>query len=85
MALTEAKTIDQITVTENGIVLVREATRVLRDGTQIAETYHRWSFAPGSDVSEMPQNVQNIAATVWTPEVIAEHEAQIANSNLQGN
>lgn len=80
MALTETKTIDQITVTENGTLLVREATRVLRDGTQIAETYHRWSFSPGSDVSEMPQNVQDIAETAWTPEVIAAYEAQIANS-----
>lgn len=82
MALTETKTIDQITVTENGTLLVREATRVLRDGTQIAETYHRWSFTPGSDVSAMPQNVQDIAATAWTPEVIAAYEAQIANNTL---
>ena len=74
MALTETKTIDQITVTENGIVLVREATRVLRDGTQIAETYHRWSFAPGSDVSAMPENVQTICNAVWTPEVIEAYQ-----------
>lgn len=81
MALTETKIIDQITVTENGTLLVREATRVLRDGTQIAETYHRWSFAPGSDVSEMPQNVQDIAETAWTPEVIAEYQESLPTSN----
>lgn len=81
MALTETKTIDQITVTENGTVLVREATRVLRDGTQIAETYHRWSFTPGSDVSEMPDNVKAICSTAWTPEVIAAYQAQIEASN----
>lgn len=80
MALTETKTIDQITVTENGTVLVREATRVLRDGTQIAETYHRWSFTPGSDVSEMPANVQAICNTAWTPEVIAAYQAQLEAS-----
>ena len=84
MALTETKTIDQITVTENGIVLVREATRVLRDGTQIAETYHRWSFVPGSDVSAMPENVQAICSITWTPEVIAAYQAQIAASTLVG-
>lgn len=82
MALTETKIIDQITITENGTLLVREATRVLRDGQQIAETYHRWSFAPGSDVSTMPQNVQDIAAITWTPEVIDAYEAQAASKNL---
>jgi hypothetical protein len=70
MALTETKVIDQITVTENGTLLVREATRVLRDGEQIAQTYHRWSFAPGSDLSAMPQNVQDIANVAWTQEVL---------------
>lgn len=80
MALTETKTIDQITVTENGTVLVREATRVLRDDVQIAETYHRWSFTPGQDVSDMPANVQSICKTAWTKDVIAAYKAQVANS-----
>ena len=77
MALTETKVIDQITVTENGTLLVREATRVLRDGEQIAQTFHRWSFTPGSDLSEMPQNVKDIANVTWTPEVIAAYQAQV--------
>lgn len=75
--LTETKVIDRIEVTENGIVQVREATRISRDGEQIAQTYHRWAFAPGSDVSEMPANVQAIAAAAWTPEVIAAYQAQL--------
>ncbi len=76
MALTETKVIDQITVTENGTLLVREATRVVRDDVQIAQTFHRWSFTPGSDLSEMPQNVKDIANVTWTPEVIAAYQAQ---------
>ena len=51
MALTEQKVIDKIEVVENGTLQVREATRILKDGDQIAQTYHRWSFAPGSDIS----------------------------------
>ena len=82
MALTEQKVIDKIEVVENGTLQVREATRILKDGDQIAQTYHRWSFAPGSDISEMPANVQAIATAVWTPEVIAAYEAQVAaNAN----
>jgi hypothetical protein len=77
MALTETKVIDQITVTENGTLLVREATRVLRDGEQIAQTYHRWSFAPGSDLSAMPQNVQDIANVAWTQEVLEAYQASM--------
>lgn len=51
----------------------------MKDGVQIApDAYHRWSFAPGSDVSAMPQSVQDIANLVWTPEVIAEYKAKMA-------
>lgn len=70
MAIEEIKVIDKIEIIENGTIQVREATRILRDGEQIAQTYHRWSFAPGSDISEMPANVQAIAAVAWTEEVI---------------
>jgi len=77
MALTEQKVIDKIEVVENGTVQVREATRILKDGNQIAQTYHRWSFAPGSDISEMPANVQAIAAAAWTQEVIDAYKASL--------
>lgn len=85
MALTETKTIDQITITENGTLLVREVTRVLRDGNQIAETYHRWSFTPGSDVSAMPQNVQNIATAAWTSEVITTYQNTLNDGSINAN
>ena len=82
MTLTETKLIDKIEVVENGIVQVREATRISRDGEQIAQTYHRWSFTPGSDVSSMPANVQAIAQAAWTPEVIAAYQAQLEANRL---
>lgn len=81
MSLSETKTIDQITATENGTILVREATKVLRDGEQIAQTFHRWSFAPGSDVSEMPENVQTIANAVWTPEIIEAYKGSLKDAS----
>lgn len=80
MALEEIKVIDKIEIVENGILQVREATRILKNGTQIAQTYHRWSFAPGSDISEMPANVQAIASAAWTQEVIDAYNVQISNS-----
>ena len=82
MALTEIKVIDKIEVLENGTVQVREVTRIIKDGSEIAHTYHRWAFAPGSDVSEMPANVQAICNAAWTPEVISAYEAQQAANQI---
>jgi hypothetical protein len=82
MALTETKVVDKIEVLENGTVQVREVTRIMKDGAEIAHTYHRWAFAPGSDVSEMPSNVQAICAAAWTDEVIEAYEAQQAANQL---
>jgi hypothetical protein len=81
MALSEVKVIDKIEVVENGTLHVREATKIMKDSEEVARTYHRWSFAPGSDVSEMPANVQAIAAAAWTPEVISAYEAAQARMN----
>jgi hypothetical protein len=78
MALTETKVIDRIEVVENGIVQVREATCILKNGEEIAKTYHRWALTPGQDVSDQPANVQAIAAAAWTPEVIAAYQAKQA-------
>ena len=61
MSLTKTKVIDQITVTENGIVLYREATRIMEDGNQISQTYHRTSLIPGQDLTGQPSNVVAIA------------------------
>jgi len=83
MALTETKVIDQITVTENGTVLYREATRILKNGEQISQTFHRTSLTPGQDYSDQPDNVKAICAVAHTPAVIAAYEAQIeASRNL---
>ena len=62
---TETKVIDQITVTENGTVLYREATRINKDGEQIAETYHRLSLEANSDLTGVPTNVANVCKAAW--------------------
>ena len=65
MALTKEIVIDQITVTENGIVLVREATRIMEDGALLSQNFHRTSLTPGQDISEQPANVQAICRAAW--------------------
>ena len=75
MAITKEKVIDQITVTENGIVLYREATRIMEDGQQLSQTYHRTSLTPAQDLTGQPANVVAICNAAWTPEVIAAYQA----------
>jgi DNA-binding transcriptional LysR family regulator len=76
MALTKQTVVDQITVTENGTVLYREATRIMEDGNQISQTYHRSSLTPAQDLTGVPANVVAICNAAWTPEVIAAYQAQ---------
>ena len=77
MSLTKTTTIDQITVTENGIVLYREATRIMEDGNEISKTFHRTSLTPGQDLTGIPDNVAAICNVAWTPEVIAAYQAKV--------
>jgi len=65
MALTKEIVIDQITITENGTVLVREVTRIMEDGVEISKQYHRTSFVKGANVLEQSQQVQDICAVAW--------------------
>ena len=82
MALTKTKIIDQITVSKNGIVLYREATCIMEDGNQIAQTYHRTSLTPCQDLTGQPASVVAIATAAWTPEVIAAYQAQLEAANV---
>ncbi len=75
MAITKETKVDQITVTENGIVLYREATRILEDGEELTKKYHRTSLTPGQYLTGQPEKVVAIAQAAWTPEVVAAYEA----------
>ena len=82
MALTKEVAIDQITITENGVILVRETTTIKEDGVELSKQYHRTSFTPASDVSAQPANVQAICNVAWTPEVVAAYKAQQAANQI---
>jgi DNA-binding transcriptional LysR family regulator len=74
--ITKETVVDQITVTENGIVLYREATRILEDGKELTKTYHRTSLTPGQDLTGQPEKVVAICNAAWTSEVVAAYQAQ---------
>lgn len=75
MALTKETVIDQVTVVENGTIQYREATRILEDGVQLSQTYHRTSLTPASDLTDVPANVVAICNAAWTDEVVAAYQA----------
>jgi hypothetical protein len=77
MSLTKTTNIDQITVTENGIVLYREATRIMEDDVEISKTYHRSSLTPGQDLTGVPDSVVAICNTAWTDAVVAAYQTQM--------
>jgi hypothetical protein len=82
MSIEKQTSVDQITVTENGIILYREATRIIEDGKELTKTYHRTSLTPGQDLTGQPANVVAIANTVWTSAVVdAYNAAQLENAS----
>lgn len=80
MSLTKEVVIDKVEVVENGIVQVRQVTRIMEDGNQLSSSYHRWTLTPGQDVSGQEDKVQAVCNAVWTPEVIADYEAAVEAS-----
>jgi hypothetical protein len=85
MSLTKTTVVDQVTVTENGLIMYREATRIMEDGNQISQTYHRSSLTPAQDLTGVPTNVVAICNTVWTAEVIAAYQAAQAAAEAARN
>lgn len=75
MSITKETALDQITVTENGVILYREVTRIMENGVELSKTYDRSSVVPGQDLTNKPEKVKLIADVAWTPEVIAAYVA----------
>lgn len=82
MSLTKETVVDKIEVVENGTVQVRQATRIMENGEQISQSFHRWTIAPGQDYSDQPDNVKAICAATHTPEVVAKFKAELEANKL---
>ena len=85
MSLTKTTVVDQILVQENGTVLYREATRIMEDGNQISQTYHRSSLTPAQDLTGVPANVVAICNAAWTAEVVSAYQAAEAAAEAARN
>ena len=77
MALEENSVVDKIEVLLNGSIQVRRRDQILRDGVEVASTFHRHVVHPGDDVSNEDPRVAAIAAATWTDEVVAAYQASL--------
>lgn len=68
--LTKDVVIDKIEVVDNGIVQVRQATKILENGEELSKSYHRWSLSPGQNITDQDARVQAVCNAVWTIEVV---------------
>ena len=65
----------------NQTIQIRTTTVVKEDGAELARNHHRHVVHPGDDVTAEPQEVQDIAAALWTDDVIAAYNASIAEND----
>ena len=66
----------------NQVIQIRTTTVVEEDGVELARNHHRHTVVPGDDVTGEIQEVQDIAAALWTQEVVNAYQASIADSQL---
>lgn len=68
--ITEQTIIGKIEILEDGQLQVRTDTVILRDGVEIARTFHREVLEPGQDIADRDAKSLAVSAAVWTPEVV---------------
>lgn len=62
----------------NQVIQIRTTTVVEEDGAELARKHHRHTVVPGDDVSNEIQEVQDIAAALWTADVISAYQESLA-------
>ena len=62
------------------IIQCRRADIVEKDGVEVGRSYHRHVRVPGDDVSGDCAELQAVASSLWTPEVIAAYQASLSEA-----
>jgi len=64
------------------VLQCRRADIIEKDGVEVGCTYHRHVRAPGDDMTGECAEMQAVAAALWTPELIADYQASLAQSAM---
>lgn len=76
--ITKEQSYSKVECLESGHVQLRLTTKIVEDGVVISESHHRSVVDPDSDISSLPQSVQDVCNAHWTAELRAEWEAKKA-------
>lgn len=79
MALSEQVVVDSVEVNERGLVLVKEVTKIIKNGAAIAKTARRYVLSPGHDLTDQPQRVQDVANAIWTEDFMTAWNTQVTD------
>jgi len=60
------------------ILQCRRADIIEKDGVEVGRTYHRHVRCPGDDMANECEEMQAVAAVLWTPDLIADYQASQA-------
>jgi hypothetical protein len=66
----------------HSVIQCRRADIIEKDGVEVGRTYHRHVRVPGDDVSSDCPELQAVAATLWTPEVIEAYQNSLIAPTL---
>jgi len=85
MTLASTLVIDKVETLQNGVLQVRQAEIITKDGVEVARDFHRWIRTPGDTAAQSdPAPVPAIAAAVWTSEVVSAYQAFLASQPKLG-
>jgi len=68
-ALVKTTKIDRVEIVA-GNCQIREITEIKENGKLISKSYHRSSYQPEADVSNLTAYARGICQAAWTPDVI---------------
>lgn len=75
--LEEITIVDKIECLANGTLQIRDRHQILKDGEEVAASFHRHILHPGDSLDGQDPRVVAIANATWTDEVIAAYQASL--------
>ena len=82
MALTEKQEWKVEVIPPYSVLQIRRADIILKDGEEVARSYHRHVLNPGQDVSKEAAVVQQVAGGVWTDECCAMYHEEVVQPQI---
>jgi hypothetical protein len=75
--------IDKVENLETGHCQIRQAARILKDGVEIAKSFHRFVIEPEGDLSSFDKKTQAICKAAWDPATIKKFKADRAKRDAE--